>query len=78
MLTETLRIEKKQAETSSPDALRNYLESVTRIKLQALQEFTEEELRGDQEFAILLEQCSSLINRIQLKLLSLHFDRGAG
>lgn len=74
LLTETLRIEKKQAETSSPDTLSNYLESVTRIKLHALQEFTEEELRGDQEFAILLEQCSSLINRIQLKLLSLHFD----
>ncbi|OUT56420.1 MAG: hypothetical protein CBB71_17980 [Rhodopirellula sp. TMED11] len=75
LLTETLRIEKKQAETSNPEALRNYLKSVTRIKLQALQEFTEEELRGDQEFAILIEQCSSLINRIQLKLLSILFGQ---
>lgn len=70
-LMETLQIEKKQSLTNDRDRLQGYLDDVTSIKLQALQELTEEELRGNQEFSIFLDQCSHLISRIQLKMLSL-------
>jgi TRAP transporter TAXI family solute receptor len=69
-LMETLRIEKEQTQTDDVERLQGYLESVTRIKLQALQELTEEDLRGNQEFSIFLDQCSHLIGRMQLKILS--------
>lgn len=70
-LMETLRIEKEQMQTDDPEKLQGYIESVTRIKLQALKELTEEELRGNQEFSIFLDQCSYLISRIQMKMYSL-------
>lgn len=69
-LMETLRIEKEQTQTNDIERLQGYLDSVTRIKLQALQELTEEDLRGNQEFSIFLDQCSHLIGRIQIKMLS--------
>ena len=70
-LMETLRIEKEQMQTDDLDKLQGYLESVTKIKLQALKELTEEDLRGNQEFSIFLDQCSYLISRIQMKRFSL-------
>lgn len=69
-LMETLRIEKEQSQTNDLVRLQEHLDGVTRIKLQALQELTEEGLRGNQEFSIFLDQCSHLIGRIQLKMLS--------
>lgn len=36
-----------------------------------VQEFTEEELRGDQAFSIFLTQCANLISKLQLKIISL-------
>jgi len=69
LLEQTLKIERDQMRTSDPDRLREYLDQVTRIKLRALQEFTEEELRGDTAFSIFLMQCSSLISRLQLNIL---------
>ena len=69
-LEETLRIEEVQMKTGDPDKLRELLDQVTRIKLKALYEFTEEELRSDQSFSIFLDQCSSLIGKIQLKIIS--------
>lgn len=70
-LMETLDIEREQADTTDVEKLQGYLDGVTNIKLQALQEFTEEDLRGNQEFSIFLDQCSHLISRIQRKLLRL-------
>ena len=70
-LMETLRIEKEQMQTDDPEKLQGYLDSVTKIKLQALKELTEEDLRGNQEFSIFLDQCSYLIGRIQMKKYSL-------
>lgn len=70
-LMATLRIEKEQMQTDDLEKLQSYLESVTRIKLQALKELTEEDLRGNQEFSIFLDQCSHLISRIQMKMFSL-------
>ncbi len=69
-LEETLRIEKSAMQTDETDKLREYIDEVTRIKLNALRQFTEEELRGDQSFTIFLDQCSSLINQIQMKLIA--------
>jgi hypothetical protein len=69
-LMETLQIEKEQMRTDDAAKLQSYVEGVTRIKLQALQELTEEGLRGNQEFSIFLDQCSHLIGRMQLKMLA--------
>ena len=67
-LKETLQVELAQMETSDPKKLRELLDQVTQIKLRALQELTEEELRGDRTFSIFLIQCSNLSNNIQLKI----------
>lgn len=67
-LMETLRIERDQATTTDFDKLKGFLDTVTSVKLQAIQELTEEDLRGNQEFAIFLDQCSHLIGRIQRKM----------
>lgn len=69
LLEKTLRIEREQMQTTDPKRLREFLDEVTRIKLRALQEFTEEELRGDTAFSIFLMQCSGLISRLQLNIL---------
>ena len=69
LLEKTLKIEREQMSTTDPQRLRQFLDDVTRIKLRALQEFTEEELRGDTAFSIFLMQCSSLISRLQLNIL---------
>lgn len=71
-LKETLQIEVAQMETSDRKRLRELLDQVTQIKLRALQELTEEELRGDRTFSIFLIQCSNLSNNIQLKILNRH------
>jgi hypothetical protein len=70
LLQETLWVEKAQMETDDLKKLAAHLDQVTRIKLKALHEFTEEELRGDQSFSIFLDQCAGLIAKIQLKMLS--------
>lgn len=67
-LQRTLRVEAAQRETTDPKQLDGLLNEVTETKLRALQEFTDEELRGDRTFSIFLTQCSSLIMRIQLKM----------
>jgi hypothetical protein len=68
-LKETLQVELAQMETSDPRRLQELLDQVTHIKRRALQELTEEELRGDRTFSIFLLQCSNLSNNIQLKIL---------
>jgi TRAP transporter TAXI family solute receptor len=67
-LQQTLRIEKEQMHTSDPEELGRFYDDVTRIKLEALQELTDEDLRGDQTFAIFLMQCANLISKIQAKI----------
>ena len=70
-LSETLRIEREQMRSEDVGQLQKYLDSVTKLKLRSLHEFTEEELRGNQSFMVFLNQCSSLIGKIQMKILSL-------
>ncbi|MFP6575799.1 MAG: TAXI family TRAP transporter solute-binding subunit [Pirellulaceae bacterium] len=69
-LQETLRVEKLQMGTTDVSKLETFLDEVTQIKLQALGELTEEDLRGNQAFSIFLDQCAGLRNKIQLKILS--------
>lgn len=71
LLEETLRIEEVQMRTTDVEELRTLQDRVTQIKLKALQEFTEEELRGDRAFSIFLTQCANLISKLQLKIISL-------
>ncbi|MEO1969967.1 MAG: TAXI family TRAP transporter solute-binding subunit [Pirellulaceae bacterium] len=77
-LEKTLEIERAQMETEDPIQLRAYLDQVTCIKLKALHEFTEEELRGDQSFTIFLDQCRSIITKIQMKILWQITDQSSG
>ncbi len=67
-LSETMRIERAQQGIEDPDRLRALLDEVTKIKLEALEELTLEELRGDQVFAIFLQQCAYLASAIQAKV----------
>jgi len=67
-LSKTVDIERRQMGITDENELRHLLDEVTRIKLQALEELTHEELRGDRVFLIFLTQCSSLINKIQAKI----------
>ncbi len=69
-LEKTLAIEAAQMDTTDPAELGAFLDEITRIKLQALQELTHEELRGDQMFSIFLMQCANLINKIQMKIIA--------
>ncbi|MGB0580218.1 MAG: TAXI family TRAP transporter solute-binding subunit [Limisphaerales bacterium] len=71
-LERTLDIEAAQMESTDPKELEGHLESVTRIKLEALRELTHEDLRSDRAFVIFLTQCANLINKIQYKLLDAH------
>jgi TRAP transporter TAXI family solute receptor len=69
-LAKTMEIEAAHRMTTDVTELEKQLDKVTQTKLEALELFTEEQLRGDQTFRVFLDQCSSLINRIQLRMLS--------
>jgi len=68
LLSRTVAIESQQMGITDTKVLRQMLDEVTRIKIQALEELTHEQLRGDRIFLIFLTQCSSLIAKIQAKL----------
>lgn len=74
-LTRTVRIERAQLETRDPDELREHLRELTRVKLEALDELTAEELRADQSFQIFLMQCANLSRKIQGRLNFLQAER---
>jgi hypothetical protein len=65
----TLAVELEQMSVSDPEELRRYLQQVTLIKQEALQELTSEKVRGDQLFAIFLAQCASLSEKIQMRMM---------
>jgi TRAP transporter TAXI family solute receptor len=67
-LNETVRIERAQMGAWDRKTLRDSLGEVTRVKLEALESLTHEDLHGDPLFLIFLTQCSSLIEKIHLKL----------
>ncbi len=65
---ETMRIEKAQMQTDDASALRGFLDAVTAIKLRAIRELTDEDLRADTSFSIFLQQCANLTRKIQSKI----------
>ncbi len=69
-LDKTLSIERAQMDESDPAKLQQYLDEVTDIKLQALNQLSHEGLRGDRTFSIFLMQCANLISKIQLKIIN--------
>ncbi|MCZ7646527.1 MAG: TAXI family TRAP transporter solute-binding subunit [Planctomycetota bacterium] len=71
LLDRTVAIERAQMTCEDPAKLREMLDEVTRIKIQALEELTHEDLRGDRLFSIFLMQCANLIRKIQGKILAL-------
>ena len=68
LLDRTAEIERAQMNETEPDVLRAMLDQVTEIKLEALDELTHEDLRGDRQFLIFLIQCGNLMDKIQAKL----------
>ncbi len=68
LLDRTAEIERMQMSETEPGALRAMLDQVTEIKLEALDELTHEDLRGDRQFLIFLIQCGNLMDKIQAKL----------
>jgi len=67
-LEKTLVIERRQMGTGDPAKLEDCLAELSRIKIKALKEFTDEELRADQAFSIFLLQCSNVMLDIRMKL----------
>ena len=67
-LSQTIRIEREYAQSETPELFRSQLTEVTELKLRALEELTNEELRGDVNFSIFLQQCAHLTLRIETKL----------
>jgi len=74
-LTRTIGIEQSQIGLRDLDRLAEYLAEVTKIKLSALRELTDEELRADHAFQIFLTQCANLSRKIEGRL---NYLRGAG
>jgi len=64
----TLTVEVEQMDVTDPEELRAFLRRVTLIKQEALQELTNEKVRGDQLFAIFLSQCAALSEKIQMRM----------
>ncbi len=67
-LKQTIDIERQFLTAPSPARLQELLDAVSRVKLQALEELTHEDLRGDRMFSIFLLQCGSLSQALQGKL----------
>ena len=66
----TFKVETGQSGCYDVAQLRDSLFRITTIRLRALRQFTDHEIRSDQRFSIFLTQCGDLINKIQLKIVS--------
>lgn len=69
-LDRTIALEAAQMDTRDLQRLRRILNDATQLKLDALDELTDKDLRGDRRFSIFLMQCTSLIDKIQLKIIT--------
>lgn len=67
-LEQTIEIERQLLQSPSAEQLQALLDNVSQVKLQALQELTHEDLRGDRMFSIFLLQCGNLSQALQGKL----------
>lgn len=73
LMNEVTALERAHMETSEPILLKQYLDEVTHIKLQALEELMHIHLHEDVLFPIFLTQCSGVIRKIQEKCI-FHFN----
>jgi TRAP transporter TAXI family solute receptor len=69
-LQRTIEVERASMRTQDVKQLEAYLDSVTRLKLEAIDQLTGEELLGDRMFLIFLTQCANLIRKIQGRILT--------
>ena len=69
-LIRTAEIERVAMGCSDPEQLEGYLDDITKIKLEAIDLLTGEELLGDRMFLIFLMQCSNLVRKIQGRILT--------
>lgn len=67
-LQRTIDIEKRALLQQDPNSLQNLLREASHVKLEALDELTQEDLRGDRMFSIFLQQCSNLTQSLQGQL----------
>lgn len=67
-LNRTLEVERQQVDVEDPNELKEYLNAVTAIKLEALQKITNKEIRSDRAFEDFLMQCDNLCQNIAWKL----------
>lgn len=68
LLDKTVRIEREQVGERDPARLKEHLDQLTAIKLEALEELSHEDLRGDRMFLIFLTHCASLSQKLQAKM----------
>jgi len=74
LLAQTVDIERQYASADAMSDLQGMLRQVMQIKIQALEELTHEQLRGDRVFLIFMTQCSNLIDSIQSKMNRINSD----
>lgn len=67
-LKETIAIEQELGRISDPRTLEGLLQKLSEVKLRALNELTEETLRGNRMFLIFLQQCGHLSQAVRGKI----------
>jgi TRAP transporter TAXI family solute receptor len=67
-LKETIVIEQELGQTDDPKILEAMLQKISEVKLRALNELTEETLRGNRMFLIFLQQCGHLSQAVRGKI----------
>lgn len=67
-LKETIVIEQQLGQVDDPKVLEGLLQKISEVKLRALNELTEETLRGNRMFLIFLQQCGHLSQAVRGKI----------
>ena len=67
-LEQAVGFDNRYLTTTDPAELEKMIEDLTKIKVKAIKELTNEELRSDNVFLMFLLQCSSIISKIQSKI----------
>jgi len=68
-MDEVRKIEQEEAEIEDPVRLTELMKRLTELKLEALDDLTDNEIQDEQRFGIFLTQCSGVSNKILLKTL---------
>lgn len=64
LLIKTIAVEEQLSDSLDEKDLATFLKEVTDVKIVGLRELADEDLRGDQQFAIFLAQCDNLTNTL--------------